>query len=295
MHFVNYILPVCAALAGCTAALPTFTQPTASYKWPTQFVRTPSANIQVIVEGSGPTVVILPSYGRDGGDDYNLSSAALVDAGFLVLRPQPRGTFSSTGPMTNVTLSDLAADIISVIDTLGSGRAIVIGHAFGTFLTKVIALEYPEKVPAIVVAAPGGITLPPEIATMPFIAGNTSLPLSTRLSALKTAFFAPGHNPRIWLDGWYPDGLAMEHGAVEAYGSLEGHWGGGNETQVLEVIPADDPFQPRGQWNVTEGLYPERAESVVIQDASHALFPEQGPAVVSAVLPWVEMQSSKLQ
>jgi pimeloyl-ACP methyl ester carboxylesterase len=285
------IFPLLVAL---THGLPTFKHPLADYEWPTQFVRSGNANIQVFVQGSGPTVVILPSYGRDGGDDYNFFAESLVDAGYLVLRPQPRGTFESSGPMVNVTLQDLAADVAAVIDTLGGGRAIVIGHAFGTFLTKVSSVLYPEKIPAIVVAAPGGINLPPAIAKLPFVAGNTSLPLSDRLKALKTAFFAPNHDARIWVDGWYPEVLEMERGAVEAYGSLAHQWAGADTAQVLELIPADDPFQPKSEWNVTASLFPERASSVIIADASHALFPEQGKAVVDAVLPWLKQQSSKL-
>lgn len=281
-------------LVACASALPIITQPLASYKWPTQFVRSGEANIQVLIQGAGPTVVILPSYGRDGGDDYNYFTDSLVDAGYLVLRPQPRGTFESTGPMTNVTLEDLAADVAAVIDTLGGGQAIVIGHAFGTFLAKVSSVLYPEKIPVIVVAAPGGIDLPTDIAGMPFIAGNTSLPLSDRLAALETAFFAPNHDAHIWLEGWYPEVLAMERAAVEAYGSLASHWGGADTAQVLEVIPADEPFQPKSEWNVTVDLYPTRATSKVIDDASHALFPGQGKAVVETILPWLNLQSSKL-
>jgi pimeloyl-ACP methyl ester carboxylesterase len=196
--------------------------------------------------------------------------------------------------MSNVTLEELAADVAAVIDTLGGGRAIVVGHAFGTFLAKVTSVLYPEKIPAMVVAAPGGIDLPTNIAGMPFIAGNTSLPRSERLKALQTAFFAPNHDPHIWLEGWYPEVLAMEHAAVEAYGSLTSEWAGANTTQVLELIPADDPFQPKAQWNVTMDLYPDRTTSRVIADASHALFPEQGKAVVEAIVPWLKQQSSAL-
>ncbi|KAJ5963783.1 alpha/beta fold family hydrolase [Penicillium vulpinum] len=281
-------------LAGYANALPNFTRPLATYKWPSQLVRTDQANIQVLVQAAGSTVVLLPSYGRDGGDDYNYFTNQLVSAGYLVLRPQPRGTFESTDPMTNVNLADLAADIAAVIDNLGGGKAVVIGHAFGTFLAKVSSVLYPEKIPAIVIAAPGGIDLPTDVAQLPFVAGNTSLPLSERLKALQSAFFAPGHDAHVWLNGWYPDVLAMEHAAVEEYGSLKEYWTGGNNTQVLELIPAEDPFQPSNQWNVTSTLYPERATSVVITDAAHALFPEQPRAVVEAVLPWLKQQSSKL-
>lgn len=294
MLFPSVILPLLAAFDIGVNALPAITQPLASYKWPTQFVRSGEANIQVLVQGAGPTVVLLPSYGRDGGDDYNYFTDSLVDAGYLVLRPQPRGTFQSTGPMESVTLQDLAADVAAVIDSLGNGQAIVIGHAFGTFLAKVSSVLYPEKIPAIVVAAPGGIDLPTTIAGMPFIAGNTSLPLSERLDALETAFFAPNHDAHIWLEGWYPEVLAMEHAAVNAYGSLASHWAGADTAQVLELIPADDPFQPESEWNVTTTRYPNRATSKIIADASHALFPEQGKAVVEAILPWLDLQSSKV-
>lgn len=268
--------------------------PTEDLQWPTQFVVNGPTSTRVLVQGSGPAVVILPSYGRDGGDDYNGFTAALVKAGYLVLRPQPRGIMGSVGPMNNVTLDDLASDVAEVIDTLAGGRAIVFGHAFGTFVTKRVALNYPDKVPAIVVAAPGGQKIPKDIAGLPFVTGNTSLPISTRLAALQKAFFAPGHDAHVWLDGWYPKTLAMEHGAIISAGDLTTFWAGANTTQVLELIPADDPFQPEDQWKTTATLFPDRATSLVIENASHALFPENLAGVVHAVLPYLAAQSTRL-
>lgn len=264
------------------------------FEWPSQFVRSGAANIRVLVQGSGPAVVIIPSYGRDGGDDFNRISSALVEAGYLVLRPQPRGTLGSTGPMQNVTAANLAADIAEVIDTLAGGQAVVMGHAFGTLVAKVAAANYPEKIPAMILASSGGLHVPDNIAQMPFIAGNTSLPIATRLAALQLAFFAPNHDAHIWLDGWFPDTLEMEHTAVESVPSLSAIWGGANTTQILQLIPADDPLLPPDQWNQTTGVFPDRAVSIIIEDASHALFPEQNQAVDDAILPWLAQQSSRL-
>ena len=56
-----------------------------------EIVTTRAASIETYVDGSGPAVVVIPSYGRDGGEDFDPLSAALVDAGYRVLRPQPRG------------------------------------------------------------------------------------------------------------------------------------------------------------------------------------------------------------
>ncbi|GKT96805.1 alpha/beta fold family [Colletotrichum tofieldiae] len=248
-------------------------------EWPTQYVQSGPTSTRVLVQGHGPAVVIVPSYGRDGGDDFNGLTSALVDAGYLVLRPQPRGTLGSVGPMVNVTLDDLASDVADVIDTIAGGRAIVFGHAFGTFVTKRVALNYPDKVPAIVVASPGGQKIPKDIAGMPFVAGNTSLPVATRLAALELAFFEPA---TMLTSGWM--------GA----GDLTAFWAGANSTQVLELIPSEDPFQPEDQWNTTANLYPDRAVSVVIQNASHALLPENLAGVVEAVLPYLAQQSTRL-
>ena len=54
--------------------------------------------IETYIDGDGPSFVILPSYGRDGGDDFADITHHLVADGWKVLRPQPRGVAGSTGP-----------------------------------------------------------------------------------------------------------------------------------------------------------------------------------------------------
>ncbi|KAH7116504.1 Alpha/Beta hydrolase protein [Dactylonectria estremocensis] len=263
-------------------------------EWPSQWVQTEKSTLRVLVQGSGPSVLIYPSYGRDSGQDFNGISTILVNAGYKVLRPQPRGIMGSVGPMSNVTLDDLAADVAQVIDSLAGGRAIVFGHAFGTFVTKRTALNYSDKVPAIITAAPGAPNIPADIAPLPLVCGNMTLPVSVRLAALEKGFFTPEDNARIWLDGWYPETLAFEHAAIESAGDMTTFWAGANTTQVLEVIPAEDPFQPEAQWNYTINRFPDRATIAVVPDASHALFPENLVGVANAILPWVKMQSTRL-
>ena len=52
--------------------------------------------IEVIAEGRGPLIVMLPSRGR-GAEDFDDVANELVKAGFRVLRPQPRGAALSLG------------------------------------------------------------------------------------------------------------------------------------------------------------------------------------------------------
>ena len=46
--------------------------------------------IEVLAQGSGPRIVLLPSLGR-GATDFDVMAARIAAAGYRVLRPQPRG------------------------------------------------------------------------------------------------------------------------------------------------------------------------------------------------------------
>ena len=68
-----------------------------------------NVQIEVLSQGSGPTIVLLPSLGRSG-EDYDEVAAKLRANNFRVVRPQPRGIGRSKGPMENLNMHDLAAD-----------------------------------------------------------------------------------------------------------------------------------------------------------------------------------------
>src|SRR5262245_31615774 len=100
--------------------------------------------IDVIVDGMGPAIVLLPSLARDS-EDYDEVAGGLAAAGFRVLRPQPRGICGSRGPTTGISLHDLARDIAEVIATLGGGSAVVVGHAYGNWVARMTAVDYPQR------------------------------------------------------------------------------------------------------------------------------------------------------
>ena len=244
--------------------------------------------IETYVQGSGPAIVMLPSTGRDGGDDFDGVAAVLQAAGYKVLRPQPRGVAGSKGPMQGVSLHQLGDDVALVIDRLGDGRAVIIGHAFGHFVARMTAVDHPAEVRGIVLAAAAASSYPPDIAAAPTAAGALSAPEASRLAALRLAFFAPGHDARQWLTGWYPATLQMQSDSREKAGVKQSDWWGAGTAPLLELIPAEDPFKPRDKWGEMRQSYGDRVQTVVIPDASHALFPEQPKAVADAVIAWVK-------
>ncbi|OBH07799.1 hypothetical protein A5696_20905 [Mycobacterium sp. E2699] len=264
-----------------------------------EMVAAGSALIETYVDGDGPSIVIIPSYGRDGGADFDPLTAALVGAGYRVLRPQPRGIARSVGAMNAVTFEDMADDIAAVIDNLAEGPAVVLGHAFGNFVARATAAHHPDKVAAVVLAAASGKTVAAEVNSAPMRAGDPSLPETERLAALRLAFFAPGHDASIWLTGWYPHTLAMQVDCARR-ADVTRYWGAGS-APVFELVAALDPFHHRDEWGDLHACYGDRITTVVIDDASHALFPEQPDLVADAILgylrsnfsPWPKMEAKR--
>lgn len=247
-------------------------------------VRAGCSEIVTCIDGEGPPLVVLPSYGRDGLHDFDRFTDLLVEADWRVLRPQPRGVAGSTGPMTEVDLKLLAEDVAHVVRQLASDRAVILGHAFGSFLARVLSVEHAELVRGVVLAAASATRVAPEINETPFIAGDPIRPEAERLAALERAFFAPGHDARSWLEGWYPATLDLQHAAVKAT-NIEPYWFGG-QAPMLEIIPRWDPFKPQPLWSELRDRVGDRVTTVLVDDASHALFPEQPDRVAGSVLSW---------
>ena len=251
-----------------------------------KFVHGSNVTIEVYVDGTGPELVVLPSYGRDGGADFDYFASKAGAAGFMVLRPQPRGIAGSKGNMEGVTLHDLAADVALVIRELGAGRAIVLGHAFGNGVARMIAVDHPSLVQGVIVAAAQCSSVALEISKTPHQACDLKAPAEERLAALRKGFFAPDHDPTIWLDGWYPKTMQMQVDRVSTVPASE-YWAAGS-APVLEIIPDADPFKPRACWGELRHQLGSRIKTEIVANASHALFPEQPDSVTDVVIAWCQ-------
>jgi pimeloyl-ACP methyl ester carboxylesterase len=243
------------------------------------------AVIETYVDGRGPALVVLPSYGRDGGEDFDEFSELVVRAGFHVLRPQPRGVGRSSGS-TQASLQDMANDVAKVIQQLAGGNAAVLGHAFGNGVARLLAMSHGEVVKGTILAAASGSGVSKEVNETPFIAGNPSLPEQDRLAALSLAFFAPHHDARQWLTGWYPETLHMQKTAVQAVNPADFSRAG--TAPILQIIAESDPWNPYSSWRELREQCGDRVTTRIVADASHALFPEQTPIVADIVIAWLQ-------
>ena len=246
--------------------------------------------VEVLAQGNGPLVVMLPSRGR-GAEDFDGPAEAIAKAGYRVLRPQPRGAGQSVGPMHGLSLHDLARDIAAVIRHEGGGPAVVVGHAFGSWVARMTAVDHPELVRGVVMVAaaakayPAGFAGAKELSEAVRKSGDLALSDRERLHYLQLAFFAPGHDAGLWLQGWHP--LADETQAAAGRASPQSEWWSGGKAPLLDLQGALDPFKPRAMMNEQREEFGERATVVVIPDASHALLPEQPAAAIDAILAWI--------
>jgi pimeloyl-ACP methyl ester carboxylesterase len=250
-----------------------------------EFVRHEDVTLEVIAEGDGPAIVLLPSLARDS-EDYDEVAEGLAKAGFRVLRPQPRGIGRSTGPMSGISLHDLARDIAEVIKALGDSRAVVVGHAYGNWVARMTAADYPQHVRGVAIAAAAAKSYPPELSASVTKAGDLGLPDAERLAALRFGFFAPSHDATVWLTGWHPQVRESQRAAAAATRQQE--WWSGGTAPLLDLQAEHDPFKRPEKRNEMKDEFGDRVTVTVIPDASHALIPEQPQAVVDALVAWIK-------
>ena len=247
-------------------------------------VKYDNVEIDVIAEGAGPLIVLLPSRGRDS-EDYDEVAAGLAKTGFRVLRPQPRGMHASKGPLKDITLHDLARDVATVIERENAGPAVIVGHAYGNWVARMAAVDHPKLVRGVVLAAAAAKKFPPRLSQLVSKSADMTVPEAERLAAMQEIFFASGNDPKIWLKGWWTE--ASEGQRVAAANVKQSDWWAAGNVPLLDLQAGTDPFKPKGTENELKDEFPDRVTIAVIPNASHALLPEQPAAVVEAIAKWV--------
>jgi pimeloyl-ACP methyl ester carboxylesterase len=241
------------------------------------------ARLEVLTQGAGPPIVLLPSLGR-GANDFDSIADKLAAAGYGVLRPQPRGIGESRGPWHGVKLEDLAADIAAVIENAQSGPAFVVGHAFGNRVARTLATVRPEVVRAVglVAANVGRNPSPPDVRAAIRLSADVNAPDDARIKAMQFVFFAPGNDASVWLDGWHPDVLAAQRIAGDLTPRTLDYAAG--RAPVLYIQPSHDPLAHVEDAEDYKKALGDRVTVVVVPNSAHAVIVEQPGAVSDALI-----------
>jgi pimeloyl-ACP methyl ester carboxylesterase len=249
-----------------------------------EVVRHDGVAIEVVAEGRGPLIVLLSSLGRDA-DEFDAAAEQIAAAGFRVVRPQPRGYGRSAGPMEKLTLHDFARDIAAVIRHENAGPAILAGHAYGHFVAKMTAVDFPELTRGVVLIGAAEKKPDPEVQRSVALATDPTQPEEVRLKHLRTVFFAPGNDATLWLTGFHAAVRGAQVIARDSTPQAE-YWSAGT-APILDIQGADDPYRPpSSRSELVEEFGPGRVSTALIQHAAHAIMVEQPRAVADAIIAW---------
>jgi pimeloyl-ACP methyl ester carboxylesterase len=255
-----------------------------------EIVRAGPATLQVTIRGKGEPIVFIPSRGR-GVQDFDALSNRLVQAGYQVILPEPRGIGGSTGPLKDITYHDLASDIAAVIESLAVHPATIIGHDFGNRVARTLASDHPRLVKQLVLLSAGGmVPRSPEMEELTTRFWEGALSREDRLTAIRQIFFAAGNKvPREWEEGWSFE-VARAQRASDARTPLKEWWSGGSALTLIIQGTQDVVALPENARRLA-AEFPERVTVVEIPNAGHALLPEQPEQVEKAILAYLHSKA----
>jgi pimeloyl-ACP methyl ester carboxylesterase len=113
-----------------------------------EYVAVKGGTIAYEVTGSGPLVVLSHGIG-DLRQAYRFLTPLLVEAGYRVAVPDMRGHGDSSMGWESISRSDVAGDLLELVQHLG-GPAVLVGQSLSGGAVTIAAAQAPELVNAIV-------------------------------------------------------------------------------------------------------------------------------------------------
>ena len=108
-----------------------------------------------LTKGTGPTIVFLPGYASDMSGTKALALEAWAKAaGRGFLRFDYGGCGQSEGAFEEQSLAGWRDDVVTMLDQLVEGPAVLVGSSMGGWLMLLVARDRPDKVAALVGIAP---------------------------------------------------------------------------------------------------------------------------------------------
>jgi len=110
-------------------------------------IATSQAEISYLKEGQGPAVLLLQGVGLVG-EGWRPQFDELK-ANFTCIAPDNRGMGQSRSTDGRISIEDMAADALAVMDAEGIGQFHVVGHSMGGLLAQQMGLLAPSRVASL--------------------------------------------------------------------------------------------------------------------------------------------------
>lgn len=211
-------------------------------------------------EREGQPVVFLHGW-PDSWFTFSRVLAALP-AGIRALAIDQRGFGDSDCPQSGYTIAEMAGDVVAFLDALGIERATLVGHSFGSFVARRVAIAHGHRVAALVLIGTGHRASNPVTREVQSSLRDLPEPIpvefardfqaSTAHRPLPADFFAQIVDeslklpPRLWRLAFdalleYDDARQLEH--IEAptlllWGDRDALFSRVDQDRLMEALPA---------------------------------------------------------
>jgi pimeloyl-ACP methyl ester carboxylesterase len=114
-------------------------------------VRSNGIHMHIAEAGRGPLVVLVHGF-PELGYSWRHQLPALAEAGYHAVAPDLRGYGETDAPRADESyaLSNLAADVVGLLDALDARRAVLMGHDWGANIAWACAELYADRVAGVV-------------------------------------------------------------------------------------------------------------------------------------------------
>jgi pimeloyl-ACP methyl ester carboxylesterase len=144
------------------------------------FAQVNDVKLHYEMEGSGPPLLMVAGTGLPGATWRIGPSAQYAAEGFTVITFDHRGTGGSDKPDVDYSTRMFAADAEGLLQALDIPQAHVLGHSMGGRVVQWLALDHPERVRSLVLAAGSPGEIDPQNPVMRGIPLNDAVELAEK-------------------------------------------------------------------------------------------------------------------
>lgn len=263
------------------------------------FVENQGAKIYWDQQGEGQPVLLIMGLGYPS-DMWYRTRPVLAEK-YRVITLDNRGVGRSDMPPGPYPISMMASDALAVLDAAGLESALVFGISMGGMIAQELALQYPDRVRALILGCtaaggPTAVRAEPEVNQMLMNRGNMT-PVQAAEAAIP--FIYDAGTPRARIDEdlavrrpWLPRPeayIAQLQGilAWESYSRLPQI-----DKPTLVIHGQTDRLVPPGNGELIAGRIPG-AKLILLPHASHIFPTDQTEAAHTAILHFLAAQTGR--
>jgi 3-oxoadipate enol-lactonase len=237
----------------------------------TQRASVNGASLAFDVRGSGPPLVLVMGY-RLNSSAWPAEFVEGLAERFTLVLFDNRGTGLSDKPTSGYALSNMADDVLGLMDCLGIARSNVLGYSMGGAIAQELVCRHPNRVSSLVLFATlcGG--------TRAAYADASVMGVMHNLEGLTPAQAAR----RIWVVTYEPNYLAANRDKIERQMQLE-------IESPTPLHAADLQFQALVDFDSSTALPGVRAPTLVVTGDRDRLIPPRNSEVIADLIPGAQL------